>query len=484
MTTQPKLAFDDNSVVPLWLNGEQHVTETTFDVISPVDHQLVWTCSSASPENVDAAILSAEKAFKSWSLTKPWERREIFLRAHQLLKDRQEQSLAYSQRETGAPPAMSSFEYKTAVDICLQLAGLSGAVGTVVDPDEKGTSAMIVHRPYGVVLGIAPWNAPHTLGMRACLFPLAAGNTVILKGPEMSPATYWHFVSILHEAGLPAGCLNTIYHRATDAASVTNQLISHPAIRKVNFTGSEKVGSIIAELCGKHIKPCLLELGGKNPVIVCEDANLELAAEKCALGAFTHAGQVCMSTERIIVNAKVAAEFKPLLKLAIDNIFGANAPAPVVISKASTARVYNLVNDAVSKGANVLYGALLAPEPQWGTRMLPVVVEDVNKNMNIFYEESFGPSVAFYTVTDDEEAITLANDTNYGLSTAVFSEDLRRALRIAKRLETGAVHINNMTIHDEISLPHGGSKNSGFGRFNGNAGISEWLQTKSITWRD
>ncbi|KAF7560762.1 hypothetical protein G7046_g3382 [Stylonectria norvegica] len=478
------VAFDINSVVPLWLDGEQLVTDTTFDVISPVNQQLLWKCSSATEKDVGNAIASAEKAFESWRFTKPWERRDIFLRAYQLLKDRQEQSLAYSRTETGVPAAMFGFEYKTAMDICLQVAGLSGQAGSFIDPDETGNSAIIVRRPFGVVLGIAPWNAPHTLGMRACLFPLAAGNTVILKGPELSPATYWHFVSILHEAGLPSGCLNTIYHRPEDAAKITSQLVSHPAIRKVNFTGSEKVGSIIAELCGRHIKPCLLELGGKNSAIVCEDANVELAAQQCALGAFSHAGQVCMSTERIIVNSKIAKDFKSCLKLAIENTFSADSPALTLINKSSTAKVHRLVHDAVSKGANVLHGERPAPEAGDSNRMRPVVVEHVNATMDVFYQESFGPLVALYTVEGDEEAVALANDTHYGLSASVFSEDLRRGFKIAKRLETGAVHINNMTIHDEVSLPHGGTKNSGFGRFNGEAGMSEWLQTKSITWRD
>jgi acyl-CoA reductase-like NAD-dependent aldehyde dehydrogenase len=332
-------------------------------------------------------------------------------------------------------------------------------------------------------LGIGPWNAPHTLGMRACLFPLAAGNTVILKGPEMAPATYWHFVSILHEAGLPAGCLNTIYHRPSDAAAITKQLISHPAIRKVNFTGSTAVGSVIAGLCGQYIKPCLLELGGKASVIVCEDANLELAAEQCALGAFSHAGQVCMSTERIIVHDTVADRFRPILKAAIDRIFGEGQPASILINETAAAKVRGLVQDAVTKGANLLYGSL-SDGSEGVNRLLPVVVEDVQPGMDIYYNESFGPSVSLYTFTDDEQALKLANDTAYGLTGAVFTEDLRRGLSLAKRLETGAVHINNMTAHDEASLPHGGVKDSGFGRFNGPDGLREWVKTKSITWRD
>ncbi|KAJ5270833.1 hypothetical protein N7505_006591 [Penicillium chrysogenum] len=477
------LAFNTDSVVPLWLNGAQRVTKTTFDVVSPVSHQVLWKASAADEGDVEDAIASAATAFETWRWTKPQERREIFLRAYELLKERRDQSMAYSTAETGVPPVMFGVEYNGAIDICLQLAGLSAHYGTVVDPDANDTSAVVISQPYGVVLGIGPWNAPHTLGMRACLFPLAAGNTVILKGPEMAPATYWHFVSILHEAGLPAGCLNTIYHRPCDAAAITNQLISHPAIRKVNFTGSTAVGSVIAGLCGQYIKPCLLELGGKASVIVCEDANLELAAEQCALGAFSHAGQVCMSTERIIVHDTVADRFRPILKAAIDRIFGEGQPASILINEKAAAKVRGLVQDAVTKGANLLYGSL-SDVNEGVNRLLPMVVEDVQPGMDIFYNESFGPSVSLYTFTDDEQALKLANDTAYGLTGAVFTEDLRRGLSIAKRLETGAVHINNMTAHDEVSLPHGGVKDSGFGRFNGPDGLREWVKTKSITWRD
>ncbi|KAH8691511.1 Aldehyde/histidinol dehydrogenase [Talaromyces proteolyticus] len=477
------IAFDSNSIVPLWLDGTQRVTKTTFDVVSPVHHQVLWKASAADEDDVRDAIASAASAFKTWRWKKPQERRDIFLRAYQLLKDRRDESHTYSSTETGVPPEPFGFEYGTAIDMCLQLAGLSANYGTLVDPDEKDTSAAFISQPYGVVLGIAPWNAPHTLGMRACLFPLAAGNTVILKGPELAPATYWHFVSILHEAGLPAGCLNTIYHRPSDAAAITRQLISHPTIRKVNFTGSTAVGSIVAGLCGQYLKPCLLELGGKNAAIVCADADLELAAQQCALGAFNHAGQVCMSTERIIVNASVVGNFRTALKAALNRLFGPDKAAPILINEKSTVKVQALLDDAVKKGASVLHGSLFYAD-DGGNRLRPVVLEDVKPGMRIYHEESFGPSVSLYTVADDEQALQLANDTPYGLTAAVFTEDLRRGLKFAKRLETGAVHINNMTIHDEVSLPHGGVGDSGFGRFNGSDGLREWVRTKAITWRD
>ena len=316
------------------------------------------------------------------------------------------------------------------------------------------------------------------------LFPLAAGNTVILKGSELSPACFWIIVDALHQAGLPAGALNTIYHRpGQEAIQVTNILVTHPAVRKINFTGSTAVGSIISSLAGKHLKPCLMELGGKAPAIVCDDADLEKAALGCALGAFLHSGQVCMSTERIIVHEKVAKDFKNALIEAMDKVFGASTPSPILVAGAGVEKNQKLLDDAVKKGAKALYGDVNARDPS-KTRMRPIIIEDIKQEMEIYHTESFGPTVSLYTYKRDEDAITLANDTDYGLTSAVFTEDLRRGLRIAKEIETGAVHINGMSVHDEVALPHGGAKKSGYGRFNGLEGLEEWYRTKNITWQD
>lgn len=310
------------------------------------------------------------------------------------------------------------------------------------------------------------------------------GNTVVLKGPEASPATYWAIASILHEAGLPAGCLNTIYHRTADAAQVTTALISHPAVKKINFTGSTAVGSIIGSLAGKYLKPTVMELGGKAPSIVCEDANIQTAALQCSLGAFLHGGQICMSTERILVNAKVADEFRTALKATMDQVFSEQGlGVPQLVTAAPVEKNKKLLADALSKGANTLYGDAQHNESSQ-TRMRPVIIENVKPGMDLYHTESFGPTVSVYVVDSDDEAIAIANDTDYGLSSAVFTEDLRRGLRIAKEIETGAVHINSMTVHDEAALPHGGAKKSGFGRFNGLQGLDEWTRTKVITWKD
>lgn len=310
------------------------------------------------------------------------------------------------------------------------------------------------------------------------------GNTVVLKGPEISPATYWALGSVLHAAGLPPGCLNTIYHRPADAAAVTTAIISSPVIKKVNFTGSTATGAIIASLAGKYLKPVLMELGGKAPSIVCEDADIQTAALQCALGAFLHSGQICMSTERILVNKKIAPAFKEALKATMDQVFADRGQgAPILVNAPPVQKNKKLLADAIGKGARVIYGDAEHNEAS-ATRMRPVIIDQVREGMDIYHTESFGPTVSVFEVEDDDEAVRIANDTDYGLSSAVFTEDLRRGLRIARQIETGAVHINTMTVHDESALPHGGAKKSGFGRFNGREGLEEWVRTKIITWKD
>ncbi|RMZ85620.1 hypothetical protein DV737_g567, partial [Chaetothyriales sp. CBS 132003] len=474
-TSVPLLKGD--GVVPLYLNGKLVTTDETFDVTSPLTNSVCWKAASVSQQDALAAVASAAQAFPSWRKTKPRQRRDIFLRARDILQQRYEQSKKFSQTETGASDGMFGFEYHLAMDLLVYTAGVIATVeGTIPTVDGDSSHAMVLNEPYGVVLAIAPWNAPHILGLRACVVPLAAGNTVVLKGPELAPATYHNFVDALHEAGLPPGCLNTVFHKPADAARITQVLIEQPEIRKVNFTGSSNVGSIVAGLCGRNLKPCLMELGGKAPAIVCSDADLELAAKSCVFGAFHHAGQICMSTERIIVAASVLKEFRAHLEVAAKSL---HIQQLVAVNPAEKNK--KLVNDAISKGATTLFEApnIEAVNP---SQLYPVVVENVTPDMQLYATESFGPTVSLYTVESDEEAIRLANNTDYGLSAAVFTRDLARGFRLAREIVSGAVHINGPTIHDVPELPHGGAKSSGFGRFGGKNGLAEWVQTKVVTW--
>jgi acyl-CoA reductase-like NAD-dependent aldehyde dehydrogenase len=285
--------------VPLLINGKEVTTSTTFDVTSPSTSKKLWKSSAVSKAEALEAVSAAASAFASWSKTKPIYRRNILLRAADLLEKRSEEAQKYMSEETGALAAFCGFNTVTTLEMFRDVASrIAPALqGEIPVCQEEGQSALLLKEPYGVVLGIAPWNAPYILGLRSVIYALAAGNTVVMKGSELSPRCFWLLGSILTEAGLPAGCVNIIYHRPQDAAEVTTALIEHPLVKKINFTGSTPVGSIIAATAGKNLKPVLMELGGKASAIVCEDAELENAAVQCALGSFLH---VCNSPKNFV----------------------------------------------------------------------------------------------------------------------------------------------------------------------------------------
>ncbi|PGH09279.1 hypothetical protein GX51_00721 [Blastomyces parvus] len=472
------------STIPLLLDNQPLITADTFDVTSPNTGAVIYKCCSTSVSDAVRAADSANAAFKSWSKVNPSARRDIFLRVIEIYERRKEELIGYAQEETGSGRAFTEMNWWLGHSVLKDVSGRTlSTAGTVPFMRDEGQSGIVYKEPYGVILSIVPWNAMFILGLRAILLPLAAGNTVVLKGSELSPKCFWALGDIFREAQLPPGCLNVLYHRPASASEITTALIAHPAIRKINFTGSTQVGRIIASTAGKYIKPVLLELGGKASTLVLDDADLTKAASGCVLGSFLHGGQICMSTERIIVQRSVVDEFRNHLRKAM--AANDSDPPPVLVNAAPVMKNKNLVSDAVSKGGNILVGNNTSTEETPNnTRMHPIILEDITPDMDIYHTESFGPTVSLYVVDTEQEAIQLANDTEYGLSAAVYTENLGRGLRVAKQLESGAVHINSMTVHDEPGLPHGGVKCSGFGRFGGPAALDEFLTTKSVTWMD
>jgi len=337
---------------------------------------------------------------------------------------------------------------------------------------------MGVRQPVCVVVGMAPWNAPVILLTRAVATPLAYGNTVVLKASEQCPRTHAAVARAIADAGVPAGAVDLVIHSAEDAPDVVDALIAHPAVRRVNFTGSTRVGRIIAMKCAEHLKRCLLELGGKAPQVVLPDADLDAAADASSFGAFMNSGQICMSTERIVADRSVAGELGSKLaerarKLVVGDPRDQGTMIGPVINDGARERILELIEDARAKGADVLAGG----EAE-GNLISPTVLAGVTPDMRIYAEESFGPVVAILPVDGDDEAVRVANDTDYGLAAAVFGEDVDHALEIARRIESGICHVNSSTVHDEPQMPFGGVKSSGWGRFGGRAALEEFTELR------
>jgi vanillin dehydrogenase len=358
-----------------------------------------------------------------------------------------------------------------------------GLVGQVIPTDLPDTTAMAIRQSVGVVVGIAPWNAPTILGMRAVALPIAYGNTVVLKASEESPGTHLAIGSVFEEAGFPKGVINVITNAPPDAAEVVDELISNPKTRRISFTGSTKIGRLIAESAGRHLKRVVLELGGKAPMVVLGDADLEAAVSAANFGAFMNQGQICMSTERIIVDKSIADEFAKKLAakgsaLKVGDPMAPDTQIGSMINQSAIDRVQSLVDDAVAKGAKILCGGKAQ-----GPCYPPTVVYGVTPAMRIYHEESFGPAKPVVVAKDAEDALRIANDTPYGLSSAVFTRDLTKGLKAAERLEFGICHINGATVHDEPQMPFGGMKDSGYGKFGGDAGLEEFTELRWITIR-
>jgi benzaldehyde dehydrogenase (NAD) len=472
------------SDIQMLIGGEQRFASNgkTFERRNPLDHSVATRAPAATPDDARAAVDAAAKAFPAWAAMGPGERRALLMKAAHALEGKSAAFAAAMASEVGASGLWAGFNVHLAADMLLEAASITTQIsGEVIPSNVPGSLAMAVRQPAGVVLGIAPWNAPVILGVRAIATPLACGNTVVLKGSELSPATHGLIIEALQEAGLPAGVVNFVTNAPADAGAVVEAMVAHPAVRRVNFTGSTKVGRIIAQTCAKYLKPAVLELGGKAPLLVLDDADLDAAVAGTAFGAFANSGQICMSTERIVVDQKIADEFVAKLAAKAQSLpLGDPRNGPVVLGSvvdmATVERCNALIDDALAKGATLVCGGKAD-----NTLMPATLLDHVTPEMAIYREESFAPVKAIVRVNGVEEAIACANDNEFGLSSAVFGRDVARAWQVAARIESGICHVNGPTVHDEAQMPFGGVKNSGYGRFGGKAGIEAFTELRWIT---
>jgi acyl-CoA reductase-like NAD-dependent aldehyde dehydrogenase len=455
---------------------------TTVDV-NPYTGEVYATLAAAGPEDVRRAVDAADAAFADWAALAPFARRAIFLKAADLLDARGEQVAETMAHEAGATRPWAYFNVSLAANILREAAAaITAPRGEVLSAQEEGTLGLAVREPLGVVGAFAPWNAPVILGVRAVAAPLAAGNTVVVKPSEDAPIACGLLIAdLLREAGLPDGVLNVVTNAREDAAEIAEALIGDDRVRAVNFTGSTGVGRIIGELAARHLKPAVLELGGKNAVLVLNDADVDHAVDAATFSVFMNSGQICMSGDRILVHDALAEEFteKFVEKVASLRAGDPAHPRTVVgplISARSAQRLAALVKDAVAKGADVLTGG----EPE-GAVHPATVLTGVPKDAELYFTESFGPVCVLETFADDDIAVALANDTENGLTCGIITENATHGLAVARRVRTGIVHINDQSVADEPQAPFGGVKASGYGRFGGRWGIEAFSNTRWVT---
>lgn len=462
--------------------AEPRTSGTTFDRLNPVTGDIATTAAAATVADANAVVDAAAAAFPAWSALGPNARRALLNTAADALAARGDDFVAAMMGEIGATEGWARFNLMLAVGMVREAAALTTQIGGEVIPSDKpGCIAMALREPVGVMLGIAPWNAPIILGVRALAVPLACGNTVVLKASEQCPRTHSLIVEAFAEAGLPEGAVGIVTNAPQDAGEIVGALIDHPAIKRINFTGSTHVGRIIAKRAAEHLKPVLLELGGKAPFIVLDDADLDEAVKAAAFGAFMNSGQICMSTERIIVVDSIADAFVEKFAakvgaMPVGDPREGKTPLGAVVDRKTVDHVASLVADAVGAGAVQVNGG-----ESDGVLMPAHVIDKVTPAMKLFRDESFGPVVGIVRARDEAHAIELANDTDYGLSAAVFTRDTARGLRVARQIKSGICHVNGPTVHDEAQMPFGGTKSSGYGRFGGKAGIDAFTELRWIT---
>jgi acyl-CoA reductase-like NAD-dependent aldehyde dehydrogenase len=455
---------------------------STFQRMNPITGEVASTAPAMKAADVAAVAEKAQAGFDAWSKVGPNERRTALLTASEALMGKQAEFVEAMQNEIGATAGWAMFNLGLASSMLREAASITTQIsGEVIPTDHAGCLSMAIRQPVGVILGIAPWNAPIILGVRAVATALACGNSVILKASENCPRVHSLIIEALATANFPEGTVNIVTNAPEDAGDVVGALIDDPRVKRINFTGSTNVGRIIAKRAAENLKPCLLELGGKAPLLVLDDADLDEAVKAASFGAYMNQGQICMSTERLVVVDSVADAFAEKMaakvsSMAVGDPREGNTPLGAVVDNNTVTKVNGLIDDAVGKGATALVGgkadSLLMPA---------TLLDNVTSEMKIYSEESFGPITAMIRVKDEAEAIAVANDTVFGLSAAVHTKDVARGLRVARQIQSGICHVNGATVHDEAQIPFGGVGDSGYGRFGGKAGIDQFTEIRWIT---
>jgi aldehyde dehydrogenase (NAD+) len=471
------------------IGGERRPARSgaTFESRNPARHsEVVGVFPRSGAEDVDDAVRAASAALPEWRRT-PWPARgEIILRAAQVLERRKEEIARLMTREMGKVLTEARGDTQEAIDMGKFIAGEGRrAFGETVPSELRDKWAMTMRQPLGVVGCITPWNFPVAIPSWKIFPAIMAGNTVVFKPAEDTPACALAFVEALEEAGLPAGVVNIVFGYGEDCGEA---VVRHPGIRAVSFTGSAEVGRHIAEVCGSLLKRSSLELGGKNAIVVLDDADVELAVDGALWGAFGTSGQRCTASSRLVVQRGVLGDFTEHLtartaRLRIGDGLRDGVDVGPIVNEKQLRRVHGYTEIGTQEGAHLLLGGEIARDGElaegWFYR--PTIFDSVRADMRVAQEEIFGPTTVIIPVESLDEALAVANGTRYGLSLSLYTRDVRSAFRAVNELEAGIVYVNAPTIGAEIQLPFGGIKDTGNGhREAGRQALDEFSEWKSI----
>ncbi|MBY3793752.1 aldehyde dehydrogenase family protein [Rhodococcus fascians] len=447
---------------------------------NPYNNETVAEFPVADRADVDEAYKSAAQVQVEWNKVNAYAKRTVFENAARIVGERAQEITQLLAAEVGGTAVKAGFEIGVAIDMLKEAATLPLRIeGSILPSPVADTENFVYREPVGVVGVISPFNFPFFLSLKSVAPALATGNGVVIKPHEETPITGGTLIaSIFEEAGLPAGLLNVT---VTEIPVIGDYFLEHPIPRVLAFTGSTGVGRHVGEVAARHFKKSILELGGNSAFIVCDDADLDYAVDAAVFSRFTHQGQICMSANRILVHSAIAAEFRDRFsaKVAALPMGDPSDPSTIIgplINARQLAALDEKIDGAIAAGATaVLRGEAI------GNVLPPVILENVTSGSSIAHDELFGPVVVLIEFDTDEEAVAIANDTDFGLSGAVHSGDLSRGVRIAKQIHTGMIHVNDATIADEPIVPFGGEKSSGIGRLNGQASIDELTTQKWIS---
>lgn len=481
----PKVSVDVK-ILPNYINGEFIQGETSVPVINPANGEKIVDVPQSTRDDVEEAVKAAKEAQKKWALVPAPQRAEVLYRIGQLLKERKEEIARLLTLENGKVLEEARGEVQEGIDMAFYMAGEGRRMfGQTTHAELPNKFAMSVRAPVGVVGIITPWNFPIAIATWKAFPALVAGNAVVWKPATETPIMAYELVKICEEAGLPKGLLNVVYG---SGSTVGEAMVRHPDIDVISFTGSNETGRRIAELCGSQLKKYSLELGGKNAVIVMDDADLDLAVEGIVWSAFGTSGQRCTACSRVIVHEAVKEELENRLieeikRLTIGNGLEEGIRVGPIINQAGIDKIKRYIEIGKDEGATLVIGGnQVHPKSlENGFYFEPTLFTDATIDMRIAQEEIFGPVLSLITVKDLDEAIEANNSVKYGLSSSIFTRDVNKVFRAQRDLDTGIVYVNAGTTGAEIHLPFGGTKGTGNGhRDSGIQALDVFTEWKAV----